>query len=68
MKKTNPSLAPGYDLRCFVPYFQPQFNYETGKLIGDLPASRGKLAALFGSVTAGVTVAAFLIGLMIGFF
>lgn len=34
MKKTNPSLAPGYDLRCFVPYFQPQFNYETGKLIG----------------------------------
>ena len=27
-------MAPGSDLRCFVPYFQPQFNYETGKLIG----------------------------------
>ena len=43
-------------------------NGQTGKLIGDLPASRGKLAALFGSVTAGVAGAVFLIGLMIGFF
>ena len=43
-------------------------NGQTGKFIGNLPVSKGKLAALFAGVSAGVSAAAFLLGLVIGLF
>ena len=43
-------------------------NGQTGRFIGNLPISKGKLAGLFAGVAAGVSVATFLLGLFSGLF
>ena len=43
-------------------------NGQTGRFIGNLPISKGKLAGLFAGVAAGVSVATFLFGLFSGLF
>ncbi len=43
-------------------------NGQTGKFIGNVPASNGKFAALFGAVSVGVAALVFLAGLFSGLF
>ena len=43
-------------------------NGQTGKFIGNLPASNGKFAALFGGVAAGVAAVVFVLGVVWGLF
>lgn len=43
-------------------------NGQTGRFVGNLPISKGKLAGLFAGVAAGVSAATFLLGLAIGLF
>ena len=43
-------------------------NGQTGKFIGSLPISKGKLAWLFGAVSVGVSGALFALGFLIGLY
>ncbi len=43
-------------------------NGQTGRFIGNLPVSKGKLGALFSAVTVGVGAVVFLLGLLGGLF
>ena len=43
-------------------------NGQTGKFIGNLPASNAKFAALFGGLAAGISALAFVLGTVIGLF
>ncbi len=43
-------------------------NGQTGKFIGNVPVSKGRLAGLFSAVTVGVAAAVFAIGLLSGLF
>ena len=43
-------------------------NGQTGRFIGNVPVSKGKLAGLFGAVTVGVGAAVFVLGLLGGLF
>ena len=43
-------------------------NGQTGKFIGNVPADKGKLAALFSAVAAGAGVIIFVAGRLLGFF